>query len=355
MENQNLKVVQLPQEVEQLAQNVSVEKRTEVQTVLNHVFNGVSKMREQLDAVTVADENDKASMKVANTIRLNVRQVRLEAEKTFDKKREEVQAQMIGFKTEDALWLKAKQTMQILTKEIEEVAKIKETTAERIAAECKELETQTRIAKVSKFNPELQRSEFENMSGEMFEMFLTGIEKAYNDKIEAEAKAEAERLAAIEADRLERERIKAENERLAKEAAEKEKQLQAERAEALRKQKELEDTAKEQQRIANEKAAAERAEADRLLKLEQAKQASLEAELKAKKEAEIAAQKEAERIEIERKAAAAKAAKAPLKTKLNVWVEGFQISEFESNPTADEIKLKFEAFKKWAKSEIDKM
>jgi serine kinase of HPr protein (carbohydrate metabolism regulator) len=76
-------------------------------------------MREQLDSVNVADEFDKASMKVANTIRLNVRQVRLEAEKTFDKKREEVQAQMIGFKTEDALWLKAKQTMQILTKEIE--------------------------------------------------------------------------------------------------------------------------------------------------------------------------------------------------------------------------------------------
>ena len=27
---------------------------------------------------------------------------------------------MLGFKTEDSLWLKAKQTMQILTKEIEE-------------------------------------------------------------------------------------------------------------------------------------------------------------------------------------------------------------------------------------------
>ena len=346
-------VVVLPQEVEQLAQNVSVEKRNEVQTVLNHVFNGVSKMREQLDTVTVADENDKASMKVANTIRLNVRQVRLDAEKTFDAKREAVQAQMIGFKTEDALWLKAKQTMQILTKEIEEVAKLKETTAERITAERKELETQTRIVKVSKFNPDLHRSEFENMSSEMFEMFLTGIERAYNDKIEAEAKAESERLSAIEADRLERERINAENERLAKEAAEKEKQLQAERSEAARKQKELEDAAKEQQRIANEKAAKERAEADRILKIEQEKQAALEAELKAKKDAEIAAQKEAERIENERKEAEAKAAKAPLKTKLTVWVDSFSIAEFESNHTADEIKAKFEAFKKWSKEQIN--
>lgn len=352
MKNQTLEVVQLPQEVEQLAQNVSVEKRTEVQTVLNHVFNGVSKMREQLDAVTVADENDKASMKVANTIRLNVRQVRLDAEKTFDAKRAEVQAQMIGFKTEDALWLKAKQTMQILTKEIEEVAKIKETTAERIAAERKELETQTRMTKVSKFNPELQRSEFENMSAEMFEMFLTGIEKAYNDKIEAEAKAEAERLAAIEADRLERERIKAENERLAKEAAEKEKQLQAERAEAARKQKEIEDAAKEQQRIADEKAAKERAESDRLLKIEKAKQAALEAELKAKADKEAAELKAKQEAEKQAKLEAEKAAKAPRKEKLTKWVESFQIPTFENDEVAANITARFNSFKKWAKSEI---
>lgn len=353
MENEIMVV--LPTEVEQLAQSVSVEKRNEVQSVLNSVFNGVSKMREQLDAVTVADENDKASMKVANAIRLNVRQVRLDAEKTFDAKRQDVQALMIGYKTEDALWLKAKQTMQILTKEIEEVAKIKETTAERVAAERKELETQTRIAKVSKFNTELHRSEFENMSSEMFEMFLSGLEKAYNDKIAAEAKAEAERLAAIEAERLERERIKAENERLAAEAAEKEKQLQAERVEAARKQKEIEDAAREAKRLADEKAAKEKAEADRLLAIEREKQAKLEAELKAKKDTEIAAQKEAERIENERKAAEAKAAKAPLKTKLNTWVDSFSIAEFEGNATADDIKLKFESFKKWAKSEIEKL
>ena len=62
MENQ---LVKLPAEVEQLAQGVTVEKRNEVQSVLNHVFNGVSSMREQLDTVAVKDENDTASMKVA--------------------------------------------------------------------------------------------------------------------------------------------------------------------------------------------------------------------------------------------------------------------------------------------------
>ena len=58
--------------------------------------------------------------------------------------------------------------------------------------------------------------------------FLKESKNQYNERIEAEKKAEADRLAAIEADRLERERIKAENERLQREAEEKEKQLQAE-------------------------------------------------------------------------------------------------------------------------------
>ena len=163
-------LVVLPQEVAQIAENVSLEKRNEVQTVLNHVFNGVSKMREQLDSVTVTDENDKVNMKLANTIRLGVRQVRLEAEKTFDAKRADVQQQMLSYKTEDSLWLKAKQTMQILTKEIEENARWKEETKARFEAEQKELKVQQRMMQVAKVAPEMARNEFENMSDEAFEM-----------------------------------------------------------------------------------------------------------------------------------------------------------------------------------------
>jgi putative lipase involved disintegration of autophagic bodies len=178
----------LPVEVAQIAEKVSIEKRNEVQTVLNQVFDGVSKMREQLDNVNVVNENDKVNMKLANTIRLGVRQVRLDAEKTFDKKRYEVQQQMLSYKTEDQLWLKAKQTMQILTKEIEETARWKEETKYRFDAEQKELKVQQRILKIQKYAPEMLRSEFEYMSDETFDIFFSGIEKAYNDRIEAEKK-----------------------------------------------------------------------------------------------------------------------------------------------------------------------
>lgn len=340
-------LVVLPKEVAQIAENVSVEKRNEVQSVLNHVFNGVSKMREQLDNVTVTDENDKVNMKLANTIRLGVRQVRLEAEKTFDAKRAEVQQQMLSYKTEDSLWLKAKQTMQILTKEIEENARWKEETAKRFEAEQKELKIQQRMVKVSKVAPEMERSEFENMSDETFEMFFAGIEKAYNDKIEAERKAEEERIAKEKAEEEKRELQRLENERLKAEAEKREKEIEAER-----KANEL----KFAEERAKAKAEADRIEAENkaLLKAEQEKKAKLEAELKAKLEAEQKAENERKQAEAKAKLEAEKLQKAPLKKQLTIWVESFSIAEINiENEKKTLIKEKFEAFKKWAKNEIE--
>lgn len=345
---ENELVVVLPQEVEQLAQSVSAEKRNEVLAVLNHVFNGVSKMREQLDSIIVKDENDIVSMKLSNTIRLGVRQVRLDAEKEFDQKRSEVQMAMLSFKTEDSLWLKSKQTMQILTKEIEEIAKWKESTKERFDIDQKELQTQQRLLKIQKFNPDATRFDVEQVSYATFELLLKGVEAEFNAKIEAEQKAEAERLAVIEKERLERERILAENARLQKEADEKEKQLQAER---LKAQQEAEIERKKQADILE----SQRKESERIQKEKDALNTKLQAELKAKQDAELKVQQEKGASDLKAKQDAEKAAKAPLKEKLSVWVESFSISEFEQNATASDIQSKFESFKKWAKSEIEKL
>lgn len=200
------KLIELPIEVAKIADNVSVEKRNDVQIVLNSVFNGVSTMRDQLDSIVVSDVNDKTNMKLANTIRLGVRQIRLDAEKTFDAKRAEVQQEMLSYKTEDSLWLKAKQIMQILTKDIEENARWKEETKERFEAEQKELKIQERIARISKVSSDITRSEFENMSDDGFEIFLSQTGEAYKAKVEAE---QAERKA-IEQQRIENEILKAE-------------------------------------------------------------------------------------------------------------------------------------------------
>lgn len=351
MDTNQLTVV-MPADVEKIAQSVSIEKRTEVQSVLNHVFNGVAKMREQLETVTVADENDRVNMKLANTIRLGVRQVRLDAEKTFDAKRAEVQQQMMSFKTEDALWLKAKQTMQILTKEIEENARWKEETRQRFEAEQKELKIQQRMVEVAMFAPEIARSEFELMSDETFTRFLSGIEKSYNERVEAERKAEVERIEREIIEVEERERQRIENERLKAEAAERERQIEAERKEAERKRREIEEKA----RIELEKAEAEqkrlREEFDKKQSAEAAERKKLEDELRKKREAEE--KEKAAKIKADKDAAA-----APDREKLKSWINTLQpcnieLATNEGKAVVAEFNAKVESFKNWCLAMIEK-
>ena len=326
-----IKPMELPTEVAKMAENVSAEKRNDVQIVLNNVFNGVSTMRNQLDTIVVADVNDKTNMKLANTIRLGVRQIRLDAEKVFDAKRAEVQQEMLSYKTEDSLWLKSKQIMQILTKEIEENARWKEETKERIEAERKELKIQERINEVSKY-AEINRIEFELMSDDSFDSFLSGLKTTHTAKIEAERKAEQDRIEREKADAEEREQQKLENERLKIEAENREKEIEAERK-------------------INDKKLAEEKEK---LKIEQDAKAKLEAELKAKKDADDKAENERKQAELKAIAEAEKNAKAPIKKQLLIWTDSFSIAEINiENDKATLIKEKFESFKKWAKREIE--
>lgn len=326
-----IKPMELPSEVAKMAENVSAEKRNDVQIVLNNVFNGVSTMRNQLDTIVVADVNDKTNMKLANTIRLGVRQIRLDAEKVFDAKRAEVQQEMLSYKTEDSLWLKSKQIMQILTKEIEENARWKEETKERIEAEIKELKIQERINEVSKYAG-INRIEFELMSDDSFDSFLNGLKTTHTSKIEAERKAEQDRIEREKADAEEREQQKLENERLKIEAENREKEIEAERK-------------------INDKKLAEEKEK---LKIEQDAKAKLEAELKAKKDADDKAENERKQAELKAIAEAEKNAKAPIKKQLLIWTDSFSIAEINiENDKATLIKEKFESFKKWAKREIE--
>ena len=346
MENQ---LVKLPAEVEQLAQGVTVEKRNEVQSVLNHVFNGVSAMREQLDTVAVKDENDTASMKVANTIRLNVRRVRLDAEKTFDAKRAEVQAQMISFKTEDALWLKAKQTMQILTKEIEDIAKWKEDTKIRVESERQELKIAQRLQQMQAIRPECQRPDVEFLSDEMFATLLNAAKIEQQRQIEEQQKAEAERIDTERKEKLftdrraktirlvnfienyedvqfgeisedefmqivnsgieKRTAHEAEQERIRKDLEEKEAALEAERKKREAEAAESARKAAEEKKKADEETAALR---EKIAEQERVEKQRKEAEEVAKKKA---AEEEAERQKAQAEAAK-KAAAAPDREKL---------------------------------------
>lgn len=156
-----------------------------------------------------------------------------------------------------------------------------------------------RELQLSEYNVEnLQSLNLGAMSNDVFENFLLGTKTSFENKVAAEKLVEETRLAAIEAKRIEDERIRKENEEL--------------RLQAVAKQKEID--------AANKKAADELAEVNRIAEAESAKQRKLLSEQKAKADAlanQLKAKADAEAKELkERKAAEKKAAAAPDKEKL---------------------------------------
>lgn len=298
----------LPLEVSELANKVSPSKQEEVQTVLSQIFKGTADWQKQIDALEVNSIEDKLSIDLAEVARKKVKTARLLAEKVLKEKRESVQQLKAEFDFEDKMWLKALQIVQLSFKNIEEKAEWKANFVKRYEAEQKELRTQTRIYLVDKF-VEINRSEFENMSEQIFESFLAGLKKSFeekqlaekmaNEKAELEAKQRLLReernnrlrpyfsfmtqeeddtdLGVISQDeyvalglklKARKEEAEAETLRLKKEAEEKERQLQAEREKAKkeaeeqkRKSDELLAKIQEENRIKNEKAEQERKEA----------------------------------------------------------------------------------------------
>ena len=351
MENQ---ILTLPQEVTQIAQNVSPERRHEILNILNTIFTEISVMEEQLKLVVVKDENDKTNMKLARTYRLAIRQKRLETEKLFDENRSIVQEKMSSYKVEDQLLLKAKQIMQLKSKQIEEDALYKEETAKRFEDEQKELKVQERILKVSKIAPELDRSNFENMTDDVFEVFYTGIEKQYKDRIEAERKIEEERIAREKAEEEAREQQRLENLRLKAEAEAREKQLAEERAKAEAERKAIEEKARKEREEAERLAQIEREKQQAIIIAEQEKARKLAEELEQKRLAEEKAKKEElARLEAEKKEAE-NLSKAPIKNQLSAWVNSFELPKTNvNNELSQDIKAKFEAFKKWSLTQIN--
>ncbi len=165
------------------------------------------------------------------------------------------------------------------------------------------------------------------MTEDVWQNYIAGVKVQYQLRKEAEAKAEADRLAEIEAERkrqeeirLENERLKAEREALEKAQAKERAKLAAEKAAAEKKAKEAEAAM-----LAQAKKDREEMEAARLAR------EKAETELREKREAEERAHKEAEERAIaEEKArivAAKKAAAAPDTDKLRDYMK--RLSEVE--------------------------
>lgn len=221
------------------------------------------------------------------------------------------------------------------------------------------------------------------LSDEEYLKVFNGSKMQYDAKVEADKKAEAERLENERLDKLERDRrfeiapysqfinespllremtdndykiffdslvktkkeyeseqekIRLENERLKKEAEAKEKALAIERQKAIDEAKRIDD------------------ERQKELQAERDKQAKLEAELQAKKDAELKAINDKRLADEKAQKEAEKLAKAPIKKQLDNWIESMVVEIPETlreDKLANDILTKFWAFKSWAKKEVE--
>ena len=216
-----------------------------------------------------------------------------------------------------------------------------------------------RVSLLSDFVEDACERDLSGMDADVWESYLQTKKDAYILIIEAELKAEKERIKAeqLEKERIEKQRI--ENEKLKKDAEKREKEIEKERIEAKKKednriaQENKERLAREEnQRIQDEKKEA-------IIKKEREEKNKIAKELKDKKDAEEKIKLEIENKKQAKKLESEKLAKAPIKNQLNLWVESFNIdlpnSELLNNETALNVNSKFEAFKLWAKKEVEKI
>lgn len=314
------------------------------------------KCNELSNKINGLHEDNPVDVKIAREVRLALVKNRTASEKVKDQSKATLLAESNLIQS---LFNVIKSKSQLLEADFEKIEK---------AAEIKEAARKTalkedRTIKLSEFNIDITAYNLAEMSDDTFNDLLTSQQLLKQEREAAAAKAEAERLERERKEAEERERIRQENERLRKEAEEKEKQLAAERAAA---EAEADRIAKEnaaklaeierQNKIAREKAEAEQRKKDeetaRILREQKAAADKLAAELQDKlnKEAEEAkAKRVAENLA---KIAAEKAAKAPVKEKLTIWVNGFTIPE-PPDAAGKEIYEKFVAFKQWAAKQIE--
>ena len=236
-----------------------------------------------------------------------------------------------------------------------------EKTAERAEAARKAALRATREAELNMLN-QVCGFDLGEMPESQWTKYLEDAQLLHRAKLEAAAKAEADRLAKEQAEREELARIAAENARLKAEAEEskrqaeiKRKQMEAELAEAQRK-------ADEERKRINAERAKERQEAEAKLAAEQrkadAEAAKLRAELAAKAKAEADAKAKAEAAERARIAAERKAASAPDRKKLESFAATMRLlrpPSFQNADLQNEVVHQLNAFTAWCEKRAENL
>lgn len=306
-------------------------------------------------AESVKDATCVKEIRKSRACRLALRAVRLESDET--RKKHKQHALLYGRAVDGFhnILLADLSPVETRLQEAEDIAERAE--AARLSA--------LKTAREAELGPLLETpilGDLSEISESEYQKILADAKLLKQAKLDAIAKTEADRKAKEEADRIEREHISSENERLKSEALEKErlaeierKRIEAERAEERRKAKEQSDAA----------LAKAKAESDKKAEIAAKERKRIEAKAKADSEAaakafaELAAKAKAEadnvaRVEAERRAAAA----APDKAKLKAFAAELRrltVPELKSTQVLGLLPGKIEELAAWVEAQISRL
>lgn len=326
-------------------------------------FERAREWKEKAESLVVTDASQLREMKMAREARLALRDIRIEADKT----RKALKEDSIRYgKAVQGVYNVIEYLIVPIEKHLEDQEKFAERLEEKRIAALHE-ERLEALRPYMEFVP--YALNYGTLTEEAWLKVYNGAKMQHEAKIEAERKAEQERIEREKAEAAERERVRQENERLRKEAEEAEKKRKEAEEKARKEREEAERKLAEQKRLAYEAArkekekaeaalAEERRKAAEKLAIEQAAAKKLADELKAKQEAEELERKRKAAEEQARIDAEKKAAKAPDKTKLLAWVDAMQVtppvcSTLDGVKVSETVRDKFTAFKSWAKLQIE--
>lgn len=229
----------------------------------------------------------------AKRVRLDIAKVRINTGKLKDKQKEYI-------KLEDKAIMGVHNILVFAVKEREDRLKGIEDYFEIQEAKRLEALQAARAEALSPYVEDAHERKLSEMDEDVWQVYFAAKVKEHNDRIEAERKAEEERIAREKAEAEERERIRQENERLKAEAEARAKEEAERRANEEAERKEREEKERKEREAYEAALKAEREERERIQREEQAKREALEAELKAKQEAErIAKEQELARVQEE--------------------------------------------------------
>ena len=326
-----------------------------IETGFKSAFEQAEKWRVQALAIQVTSADQKAEMKLARTIRLELKGIRAAAEKTRKELKEDALRMGKAIDGVNNLLLAA---IVPLEKHLE----AQEQYGERLAEAERQATLARRTAELAPYLAEGQQvAALDAMSAEQFANYLTDAKLLHEAKIEAARKAEAERIAREQAEAAERERQRIELERLRREAVEREAAAKAEREAAEKAQREAAAKAKAERDALEAAAKAEREAAERELariKAEADASVKKERELREKLERELAAKKTAEAAQAAAAAATEKkAARAPDKQRALTFAATVrtlktpEATSAEGKAVMAEITAKVENFAKWIEAQ----